>query len=254
MEIQLVRHATLLVTTVAGKILVDPIFGDAGVMPPIDNSANDRRNPLVNLPVSVAELNNVAAVLLTHTHRDHFDSAAAAGLPKDIIVFCQPEDEQKLRDYGFTIIRPIDNVMEWNGLRIIRTGGEHGTGEIGKLMGPVSGYILEQQGEPTLYITGDTVWCQAVEQAIKRYQPQVIVAFAGAAQFVGSDPITMSAEDVTRVCRQAPLAKVVAVHLEAFNHCLLTRQELTKSLLREGLDKQVAIPLDGEVLIFAPMN
>ncbi len=90
MELRLIRHATMLVATGAGTILVDPLFSPAEEMPPIDNSANSRRNPLVGMPLCEVEMEKVDAILLTHTHRDHFDPAAAQKLPQDVLLFCQP--------------------------------------------------------------------------------------------------------------------------------------------------------------------
>jgi hypothetical protein len=40
----------------------------------------------------------------------------------------------------------------------------------------------------------------------------------------------------------------VAVHMEAINHCLLTRDELREKLQSEGLLGRVEIPADGETL------
>lgn len=49
MRIQLLRHATLLITINGKKLLVDPMLSEAGAMSPIDNSPNSHRNPLVEL-------------------------------------------------------------------------------------------------------------------------------------------------------------------------------------------------------------
>ena len=35
-------------------------------------------------------------------------------------------------------------------------------------MGKVSGFVLKYIGQPTLYIAGDTIWCDEVENAIKK--------------------------------------------------------------------------------------
>jgi L-ascorbate metabolism protein UlaG (beta-lactamase superfamily) len=56
----------------------------------------------------------------------------------------------------------------------------------------------------------------------------------------------MTAEDVVRVCRALPEARVVAVHMEAINHCLLTRGGLEGELQSEQLSERVKIPADGE--------
>ncbi|HMM22518.1 MAG TPA: MBL fold metallo-hydrolase [Selenomonadales bacterium] len=250
MELRLIRHATLVLTLGGVRLLVDPMLSPAGAMAPIDNSANPRRNPLVDLPVAESQLYSVDAVLLTHTHRDHFDAAAAERLPKDLPVFCQSEDEEKLRGLGFKQVTAVADTAMFQGLALTRTGGRHGTGAIGAQMAPVSGYVLRRQGEPVLYLAGDTVWCPEVEAALAVHRPEVVVLFAGAAQFLTGDPITMTADDVARVCRKAPQARVVAVHMEVFNHCFLTRGLLHDAMTGQGLAGRVHIPADGELLRF----
>jgi len=56
----------------------------------------------------------------------------------------------------------------------------------------------------------------------------------------------MTAVDVISVCRAAPPAKVIAVHMEAINHCLLTRQDLAAAVQAAGVARQVLIPKDGD--------
>jgi hypothetical protein len=41
---------------------------------------------------------------------------------------------------------------------------------------------------------------------------------------------------------------VVAVHLEALNHCLLSRAELRAAVDEAGVGERVVIPGDGETL------
>jgi L-ascorbate metabolism protein UlaG (beta-lactamase superfamily) len=247
MEIRLVRHATLLVTFAGRRLLVDPMLADAGTAPPVANSPNQRPNPLVSLPISACDVvAGVEAVLVTHTHRDHWDDAAAAALPKDVPVFCQTEDEAKLRSAGFTDVRPVRDVAHWDGIAIHRTGGQHGSGEVARRLAPVSGFVLRAAGEPVLYIAGDTIWCGDVERALREYDPAVTVVNAGAAQFLEGGPITMTADDVAAVARAAPSTRVVAVHMESINHCLLSKAELAAAVAWAGLTPRVAIPKDGE--------
>jgi hypothetical protein len=51
------------------------------------------------------------------------------------------------------------------------------------------------------------------------------------------------------VCRAAPQSRVVAVHMEAINHCLLTRTELAREAMASSV--QVEIPEDGGQKDFA---
>ena len=252
MRFQLIRHATLLVEFAGHTLLIDPMLDDVGARPPIQNSPNPRNNPLVPLPMEPdALLAQVETVLVTHTHSDHWDSTAEKLLPKGVPFFGQSQDESKFLAAGFTAVRSIDKSVEWNGIQISRTGGQHGTGEIAKKMAPVSGFVLRANDEPTLYISGDTIWCGAVQDALDVHEPDVIVLNTGGARFLEGNPITMSTHDVITVCRRVPKAKIVAVHMDAINHCLLTREDLAFQLEAERVKERVVIPSDGEWLGFA---
>ena len=247
MRLRLIRHATLLLEYSGRKLLVDPMLDDVAARGPIEESPNPRRNPLVALPLTAAEVvEDVDAVLVTHTHSDHWDATAVELLRKNLTLFSQPEDEDKVRQHGFTNVQPIQKSDTWSGTEINRTGGHHSKGEIAKAMAPVSGFVLGAAGEPTLYIAGDTIWCEEVRSAIERFRPDVIVVNAGAAQFLQGEPITMTADDVIQVCKAALKARVIAVHMEAINHCLLTRADLAFQLEAARVEKQVTIPDDGE--------
>jgi L-ascorbate metabolism protein UlaG (beta-lactamase superfamily) len=252
MQIHFLRHATLVLAIEGLYVLVDPMLSPAEAMPPVANAADDRRIPLVELPLAEVELeymlDHIDAVLVTHTHRDHWDDRAAELLPKQLPIICQPEDEAKLRQAGFAAVQPVAARHEWRGVEFQRTGGQHGTGEIGAKMAPVSGFVLRAAGEPTLYLAGDTIWCPEVEQALHTYQPDVVIVNAGAARFLIGDPITMTADDVAQVCRALPTAQVLAVHMEAINHCLLTRAQLSVRLEEQGLASRVLIPGDGALV------
>jgi L-ascorbate metabolism protein UlaG (beta-lactamase superfamily) len=246
MKLQLIRHATLWLQYAGVNFLIDPMLSDAMVNPPIVDSTNDRRNPLVPLPFAIHDGLHPDAVLLTHLHRDHWDDAAIAALSKLTPILCQPDDDATIVSSGFTSVTTINETFTFNGVTIIRTSGQHGTGDIGMKMGRVSGYVLKAVGQPTLYIAGDTIWCDDVKQALDAQRPDMTVVNAGGAQFSVGSPITMDSDDVVSLCQYAPYTKVVAVHMDTINHCLVTRADLYNRLVAEGLLDQVAIPGDGD--------
>lgn len=248
-RLQLVRNATCRISYGGKTILLDPWLGDVGTYPAVRNAPNPRPNPLVALPMPVDQvLAGVDVTLITHTHFDHWDNADNNRVPKAAPIFVQPADRDRMTQAGYTDVRVIDTRVVWEGITITRTAAQHGTGETGVRMGAVSGYVLSRAGLPTVYIAGDTVWFDGVAAALRDHQPDVVVLNAGEAMFNEGGPIIMGVDDVANVCKTAPRARVIAVHLEAVNHCMLNRSTLRAGLERAGIQARVQIPRDGETL------
>jgi L-ascorbate metabolism protein UlaG (beta-lactamase superfamily) len=234
-RITLVRSATVLLDLGGKRILVDPMLDDVGARPPIEGTANQVANPTVPLPFPAEEVvRGLDAVIVTHRHRDHLDATGEALLPRDVPVFCQPEDEEALRSLGLDA-RPVEEAVAWDGLSLTRTPARHGSGRIAELLAPVSGFVLDD-----LYLAGDTVWYEEVEETIERHRPRVAVVNAGGAEFIEGGLIVMGPDDVREVAARVPT--VVAVHMEALNHCFLERAALAAAV------PGVLIPRDGETL------
>ncbi len=250
MKIQLIRHATLIITINNKRILVDPMLSEAGLMEPIKGVPNQSYNPLVELPINIDTIINCDAALVTHTHRDHFDETAAKLIPKNIPILCQTEDEKKLKSYGFIDVNPIKDTFVWNNISFNRTSGKHGHGEIAEAMAPVSGFVISYPEEPVIYIAGDTVWCKEVEEAIEKFKPEVIFCNFGGAQFEYGEPITMSTFDIHELCRRYANIQIVALHMEAWNHCRLSRQDLKHYISVNNISNNIFIPEDGASLNF----
>ena len=246
MHLRLIRHATLRLEVAGHQLLVDPMLDPAGARPPVEGTENDRRNPLVELPEPPeVVVEGVDAVLVTHLHQDHFDATAAELLPKDVPLLCQPEDIERLRAHGFTDLRPVADAVELDGITVTRTPARHGAGATADAMAPVCGYLIRDPDGRTLYVAGDTVLYEAVERVLDEHRPDVVVLNASGAHFTGGEPIVMTSSEVAAVARRAPDARVVAVHLDAINHCVQTRADVHQCLHDEGLSERVTVPEDG---------
>ena len=246
------RHATLVIGINNKHILVDPMLSPKNALDPVQNCGNETRFPMVDLPISDPELyellQEVEAVIVSHLHRDHWDTAAQKLINKDKIIFCQPADTEKIKEAGFRNVQPINDQIHWEGISIHRTNGQHGTGEIGKKMGQVSGFVLQHNDE-SIYVAGDTIFCKEMQDALSQFHPTVTIVNAGGARFLEGGPITMTPSDVIRVNEEFPDTKIIAVHMDTVNHCFDKRTDLLEALSKKRITS-VLVPMDGETVQF----
>ena len=249
MKIRFIRNATM-VFRYGGRVLLgDPMFGDVASWMPIMNWPS----PTVPLPMPVDEiLEGVEAVLVTHTHLDHFDGVAHDVIPKTLPLFAQPVDRDFIEDKGFTNVLPIVETATWEGITLTRVGGEHGLPPLEG--GPVSGFVLEAEGEPTVYWCGDTILNDEVRSTIERFAPDVIITHSGGVlALTEGGPATMDAPQTIETAQIAGEAVVVAIHLEALSHCSVSRPALRRIAELAGIGPdRLRIPADGELLAFGP--
>ena len=249
-----IRNATLRIDYGGVRFLVDPMLADQGSSPGFPRSAMSYlRNPMVPLPMSKQAIAaEVDAVIVTHLHSDHWDEAAIAILDKRLPIFSQNEDDAgEIRKAGFTDVRVLSETSEFNGVKLARTDGQHGTDAVLKavpMLGKVCGVVFSHPDHNTLYVAGDTIWNGDVEKALAKHKPKVIVLNAGMATVIGLDPIIMGPNDVLAVHKAAPDATLVTSHMEAVNHCILSRADLRAFAEKEGLAEKLVTPANGEAL------
>ncbi|MCE3264487.1 MAG: Zn-dependent hydrolase [Pseudoduganella sp.] len=257
MKITQLRNATAVIEFGPHKILVDPMLAPKGALPPLKLSGQRQRNPIVELPpLTDAILDSVTHCLITHCqkgHFDHLDRAAKAWLRRtQLPVVCTPHDAPHLRQRGLNV-SPLapghDAPQPFLGGRIRTVGCRHGKGLVSLLMEHGVGYFIEMPGEPSLYLSGDTILTQEVLDFLARHQPDVCVVPAGGARFDLGHEIIMGVEEVLQFAAAAR-GIVVANHLEALSHCPVQRTQLVDAARRAGLGQRLQVPADGQSLTY----
>ncbi|PTK58292.1 hypothetical protein BUZ61_09955 [Staphylococcus nepalensis] len=249
MNITHIRNATSIIEYADKKFLVDPMLGEKGSFASFpDAPGEELENPLVDLPISLEDIiKDIDAIILTHLHIDHFDETAQKHLPKDIKVFVQDEnDAEEIKGVGFKDVEILTEYTTFEGVKLIKTPGEHGRGEILEIIGSVCGVIFDHPTEQRLYIAGDTVWYSKIKNVIKHYEPEVIIVNGGDNQFYEGSSLIMNEYDVYKVAKEAPNSKIIVVHMEAVTHWNLSRNRLKQFVNEKGLEDQVLIPNDGD--------
>lgn len=226
--VQLIRNATLVIDYAGKKILVDPMLSPKGA---IDSWAGIQKNPTVELKMPVEDiLKDVDLVIVTHTHEDHFDQSASSILNKSVELIMQPADKEFFKNEGFTNATVIEDQKVWNGITIHRVEGKHGSGKVLEMMGKRSGFIFMAKNKPTIYIVGDTIWNEDIKKDIEKFKPDYIIVNSGGALIkgFGDTPIIMNEMQTMALIAASGKAKVIAVHMNALDHCFTTRAILKK--------------------------
>jgi L-ascorbate metabolism protein UlaG (beta-lactamase superfamily) len=254
MKIQHIRNATLVIETETEVILVDPMLGKKGSLPPFSFIRfKSKRNPTVELPDNTKSiLDEVTHCIITHNHPDHLDIAAEKYLKsKNIPVTCSVLDEKKFRKKGLNVVNTLEY---WNKTPFLNGTIEgiparHGYGFVAKPAGNVMGFFIQLPNQPSVYISSDTIYTVDVDKVLREYKPDISVVAAGSAQFDIFKQLLMTVDDIVKFVENAP-NKVIANHMEAVNHCPTTREKLRSILKEKNLLHKTYIPEDGELIHF----
>lgn len=256
MKIQQIRNATIIVDYAGTRFLIDPMLSPKATFPAFPGTVNSHlNNPLVDLPLPAADIVNVDAVIVTHDHLDHWDEPAKQLIAKDKPLFVQNEqDAEKVRADGFTNVRVLGESTMFRDVTLTKTEGLHGSEDImsspvGELLGEVCGVVFRHPAEKTVYLAGDTIWNAHVQHSLDKHNPEVVILNAGDAQVEGMGSIIMGKQDVYKVHQAAPGSTLIATHMEAVNHAVLTRDELRRFAQEKGMAEKLLVPEDGETCV-----
>lgn len=254
-QYQHIRNVTAKIQYAGKTFLIDPYLAEKNRYLPPNAKA---RNPTIDLEQSIDEiLAGVDAVIVTHTHVDHWDEVAQQSIPKNMPIFVQNAGDARLiRSQGFTDVRVLGIGTTFGQVKLTRTRGQHGTAAmyanptVAEMIGDAMGVIFESAGKPTIYLAGDTIWNHEVEYALKTYNPDFIVLNAGYAKLPNFDgsPI-MGTEDVARAHHFNRHAKIVTVHMDALPQTTISSEQMREFVQKNGLNR-VIVPKMGEVIQF----
>ena len=257
MKITQVRNATIIVEYDETKFLIDPWLGPKDYMEGFESALNSQiRQPRVELPFEIEKIVDVDAVILTHFHPDHFDEYAVNALNKDIKFFVQSQNDfEIIQSCGFKNLEIITQQgIDYKNIKLYKTNCQHGKREIIKplcesigMPYDAMGVVFKSNNEKTLYMAGDTIWCDEVSEAVENFNPEIIVINACAATVINGERLIMNIDDVKEVLQNAPNATVIASHMDAVSHLTVTRADLKKFKIENKVNN-LLIPDDGEIL------
>ncbi len=224
------------------RLLTDPTFDPAGTTYPTKLYTLKK---LADPAIQADALGRIDAVLLSHDH--HFDNLDHAGrtlLARADRVLTTPAGAERLggRATGLAAWETVGiSTSSGRAARVTATPARHGPAAGDR--GPVTGFYLAFADAPEqgLYISGDTVWYDGLEEAARRLAVRVAVLFMGAAVVpqVGPDHLTLTAEEGVLAARAFADATIVPLHFEGWEHFTESRGEIQRAFAKAGLEERL---------------
>ncbi|WP_370476584.1 MBL fold metallo-hydrolase [Tamlana flava] len=259
MIIHHIRNATFIIETKEFKLLIDPMLGKKGSIPTFTFFRyKAKRNPTVDLPDNIKQaLKGITHCLITHCRKGHLDHLDKDGIQflrnTGIPVICHITDKKHLENKGINVLKCLGFWKTFKlpegKMEISTIPALHGRGWITAFMANGLGYFIKFENEPSIYISGDTVLTEDVRKAMKSFRPDITVVASGMARLDLGKHILMQLDEIVQFVKMSP-EKVICNHMEALNHCPLTRSELKEQLINSGVNEKIWIPKDGETLEF----
>ena len=180
MRLRLIRHATLELDYAGRRLLLDPMLDPGGRAAAVGEHAERPPQPARRAPRAGRGDRGAGGGAARHPparRPPRRDRGGAAGRrPAAALPAARRGHAARARVHRRAA--RSRTTLELDGLQVSRTGGQHGTGEIAEMLAPVSGFVLRADGEPTVYVAGDTIWCDEVRVAIDEHAPDVVVVNA----------------------------------------------------------------------------
>ena len=236
----LIGGPTVLIELDGFRLLTDPTFDPPGAYPgPV------RLEKLAGPALSADDVGDVDAVLLSHDqHFDNFDHAGRSFLERARTTFTTRAGAARLSGASKGLAPFETAAIEGKGgakLFVTAAPARHGPAGIEPISGDVVGFLIGREAPgDAIYITGDTVWYDGTAEVARRFQPKLVIAFAGSAEPRGPFHVTMDDNDVIETAHAFPGATIVGIHNHGWAHFRQSAADLARSFQALGLAERLA--------------
>lgn len=244
-------HSTLLLEIDGHRVLTDPVWGDRASPVPIVGPK--RFQPV---PVELAELPPVDAVLISHDHYDHLDYPTIRALVGSDVPFVTSLGVgAHLEAWGIAPQRIIE--LDWwestrvGGLTVTATPSQHFSGRgMGGRNATLWSSLVVQGSRHACFFSGDTGLTTEYETIAARLGPFDLVMLEVGAFHPAWGDIHLGPEHALEACSLLSAKRFLPIHWGTFNLALHAWDEPAETLLARASSYQIDLlmPRIGEAL------
>jgi L-ascorbate metabolism protein UlaG (beta-lactamase superfamily) len=258
-SVYFIGNATTLIRFGGLTILTDPAFLHKGEHVFLGHGIWARRE--VEPACQIADLPPIDLIVLSHYHGDHFDDVAAQQLDKKLPIVSTADAVDKLSALGFEQGYPLDT---WESLEVHKGDAtvtiaampaKHATEEaVNELLMPVNGHVLDfsRNGEQLyrLYITGDTMLVDSLEDIPRRY-PDIDLGLihTGGTTFLLT-VVTMTGEHGVKAVEITKPRTAIPIHYNDFSVFLSGLDDFKKAADASSTSTKFVYLAHGETYTF----
>lgn len=223
------------------RLLTDPTLDPAGTTFPTKD------NPMYwkTAEPATTDVGEIEVGLLSHDqHGDNLDNAGSELLKTVPKTLTTEVGAERLGGTAYGL-KTWEGVNLTDQVSVIGTPARHGPAGVEPLTGEVTGFIVKA-GSCQLHITGDTVFYEGVVEVVKRFTPDYVFIFAGAAKPRGPFNLTMSTNDALDTAAAFPRSTIIPLHFEGWSHYAETGDMLQQSFSVLGLGDRLRILEKGK--------
>jgi L-ascorbate metabolism protein UlaG (beta-lactamase superfamily) len=246
---------TLRLTYAGLTFLTDPTFDDPG-----EYAGAVTLRKLIGPALRPDQVGPVDAVLLSHDqHADNLDTGGRRFLREVPVVLSTPATAERLAaeheaaehvDGGR--VDGVRGLAPWEAVTLGAPGGEvrvtavparHGPEGCEPLSGPVTGFVLEADGAPRVYVSGDNASLDVVEQVARRFSVDVAVLFVGGANVgrFGDEPVTLDARRARAAADLLDGALIGPVHHTDWAHFVEPVEAVAERFAAAGRSERLVV-------------
>ena len=236
---------TALIEIGTTRLLTDPTFDAPGDYPLGTRTLVKTVGPAL----TPAEVGAVDAVLLSHDqHPDNLDAAGRTYALDSPLVLSTASARERLGS-------PVRTLANWGscslegGVRITGVPAQHGPDGSEHLVGEVTGFVIEAEGQPTIYVSGDNASLDIVRRIAENVGPiDIAVLFAGGARtpLVGDAYLTLPSDGAAMAARILGARHIVPLHFEHWAHFTQGPDTLVPAFTQAGLADRLHLLKPGE--------